>query len=530
MPRKYIAFGEWRPDLGIIGQEHLVAAKSCAPAFGGYLPLSAIEAVSQSFGTGAQIARGLHAHAKGPGDFRCFAGTNERLYHIDPGGTPWTVTDYTRAAGVYATASSSGWQFTSFGPHVLATNFASAVQYWDGATPAVLFIDAFTSTDKPFARYVTYIGQHLLIGNYVLGAAAVPHGVWWSALNDPRTMGTESTHPRLGTGNQPLNDDLGHVTGLVGGIEYALVARDKGWVRIDGPPFTVSPVVIGEGCRHPNSIVQVGRDVYFRGSGAFMVLEGGSQLRAISDGSVSRVLLQEGLDPSIAAHGSMQVDEWSGTYSPLINSIFWSHRAAGSSTLGGVVLIYNISEKRWSFLEGLSDGTAGAVPGITYLCSRPDAISKFSPGREVLFVTRNDTGADTFYVSRFTRDTTVAPVTLHTAYIALDPELKTRVNRVRPIVARDAVNLEDPETLNPPGVSSVFVRSRNQPYRQIIGGSAAFGSVYDEDGWLHCDGSAEATFHRFEFALSFDGANQMESRYVANISGFQVEYDVGGER
>jgi hypothetical protein len=180
----------------------------------------------------------------------------------------------------------SGWQFTSYGTSVYATNFADDIQiFTEGdakfskanlTTPPSSAGAGAPSAADPKARYISSIRNHLLLGHYSVGGVTTPTGVWWSGTDTPRFFGTPGTTPWLtNSDKQPIEDGFGHVTGLSSGGDWAVIFKERSVVRMEGPPFTFRTVVRGTGCRYPNSIVQVGDDTYYWGEAGPTVLRGG---------------------------------------------------------------------------------------------------------------------------------------------------------------------------------------------------------------------------------------------------------------
>lgn len=440
MPTIFIPFRDFQPDKGkflnpglVTGSKNFLAMHGLTisapqPEFietivSGDAPLSAISAV--------------HVHLFGLTDWRAYMGDGQVLYEFDPTGP--TVTDVSRLAG--GAYNSSGWFYTSFGDSILATNLADDVQLLTSGSAN--FVKNFATGDNPKARYIAAFRSHIVLGNYTLGGTAVPHGILWTATDNPQLSGTPSANPGQNTDRQPLLDDLGAVNGLAAGREYLLIFRDKGITRMDGPfdqPIFAT-LDLQASCRWPRSIVQYGDDTYFLTDGAVKVVRGGSVVEDIGDGQVNRFIFDSALAGNKIYDDPAPNFGPSGAADPGSNQIVWSWRGsteAGATVPSSHMVAYNPSERRWSYFEPFSFGeVAGdAARGLAFKPRTGDAWTKLG---NLLFLGNNvASGAEAISLYKFNSDggSNLSP-TLATGYFQHYPGVRSRTKWVRPIVRND---------------------------------------------------------------------------------------------
>src|SRR5574343_1998619 len=114
-----------------------------------------------------------------------YVGTTGRLY-LEVGASAGTVTNVSQGGGTpYATSSSDwGWSFTQWGDGIIATNYVDHVQYKADYTSVAAFVDAFTSTTKPKAKFVTVVKNQVFVAYTNEGGTAYPNRVRWGAVDN----------------------------------------------------------------------------------------------------------------------------------------------------------------------------------------------------------------------------------------------------------------------------------------------------------------------------------------------------------
>lgn len=299
MTLKRLPLGEWKPDQGDFQHDGLwkvSGAVSYAGAWHGCPGVLRETLTGGSTPYGPDECWGFHIHTDPTTNngIYLFAGTSDRLLRT-------AINDATTAnatAGALANApdATSGWQFTSFGNTIAATQFgdttaAFGVPMQWAATPGTNFATlnsvATPTTYDPIARYISSIKNHLLIGHVAFQAALGPFAastvypdlVMWSATdNDAGTVTTAGIHrwgdeefvsyeETIGSGWQMLSDNCGPITAVSGNGDYAYVFKPRAIWRMDGPPWSFHPVVLGNGTVYPNSVVHFQNAVYFWGNG-----------------------------------------------------------------------------------------------------------------------------------------------------------------------------------------------------------------------------------------------------------------------
>lgn len=569
--RQFIPFGEWLPDQGSYRNKGLVTCENVIPIFGTYLAAGQITDLSVEVGNPlTEAVRGLHAHPTGPGSFTAYMGTTTKLYEFLTTVAPWTSTD--RSGAVYncsGTGGDAGWQFTSWGKHVLATNYVNEVQKQTNGAGNFADMIGVSSPNKPRAKYITAFRNHVWLGNYYEGGAHYPNSVWWSGVDDETYFGTEDDSEAMASGFQHLLDDLGWVNGFATGLDYLLIFRDRGIVRVDGPPWTFTVISVNEGCRWPNSIVMLNDECYFLGNGGFRVIRNGQKVERIGDDKITRTLLDSNY--STVALGTNSLDTISGAVDVSSGIIFWAYKSNVYPSLTAPAVFrgcdrffaYSVRENRWSTIDIPSDladqDPAGAAStlnsGSAYLCSRPDPGSAWALGREVLMahhIAPDNTKG--FKIAKF--DSTNSAYgeftsTFRTGYVQLEEGAQVSIHRVRPIL-----EVRSPSTASRPAMT-VTVESRSRPFRvadsvvqqptqgaeatSLFPPIVAYNQIYntDDNGWCPVGPTAHHDFHRITLAVTTDVQDTqfvggtilyglVGSDQVIEFEGFEVEYEVGG--
>lgn len=524
MPKRtFLPFGEWLPDQKLFLNQGLLRAENVVPVYGNYFSAPTPSLIGTVL-PGAQAAMGLGTVPTSPTTWSAYIGTTSKIYEVTSAGVR---TD--RAGGVYATPDViSGSQFVAFGESVIETRYTEPPQIRLPA--AATFVPLHSGTFAPAGRFPFVVRGNLFLAHCSVPAPydAVPAGanpqlVAWSQTDAPRFFGGPRVDPQyVGSDYQQIQNDYGQVTGAIGGA-YGLVFQQRAVVRVDGPPYTFREIICGKGCRYPNSIVQDDQNTYYWGDGGPSRIEYGGQLLksdqvdVLGAGKLVRSLIDDvsTFGPGIALRHGTDPYTVSAAIDVQNRLIFWSLNNVGSPVPGGVLLVYNIDEKRFTvfYLQTIN----GGAPGASFLTTRAETGDPWVPGHNHAFIARVIGGSApgdylmTWQVptgSPSLPDATVVPPLIQTGYVQLNPDLTTRITRARPIVSG---------TL--PSGLSLTVTDTNDPFAPVSGGTAAYR---DAGGWYAFQESKLADFHSLLLTCGNAGGG------VNEWKGFEVEYVEGG--
>mgnify|MGYP003627828764 CR=1 FL=1 len=336
-----IKFGEFLPDRSAFGSVGTTVAVNVVPSITGYESLDDIAPVS---GAADGIIKGMYAATDDDNNFALYAGDSTKLYKLDT--TDSSLTNISKA-GNYTTAAADRWRFVQFGESVIATNFGDPIQTITAAASG-LFSDL--SADAPKAKYIAVVRDFVFTGyNYDATDGTKPYRVRWSGINDHTSWAID---PVTQADFQDISD-LGEVTGLVGG-EYATILMQKGIVRAEyiGSPliFQFDKVETNRGCKVPNSVCNVGSNVFYLADDGFYVFDG-AQSTPIGAEKVDRFFLGD-FNSGYAENMSASVD-------PIRKIVVWSYPSTESADgSADKLIIYNYFLGRWSTAEVAVDTLA----------------------------------------------------------------------------------------------------------------------------------------------------------------------------
>lgn len=533
--RVFIPFKEFLPDARALGNPGLRRAWGVIPFYGNYLVSPGWLAVS----TGLGKAFGSHFHQKQSSTLGMlnFAYHGEETKLFEHGLFSGGVLNSDVSGAVYGFGTGvKFWDFASYGPNVIATNFANPVQYTD--SPGINnFSDLITSTFKPQARFVFSIRQNLFLANLKvlsayggLAAANHPSTVAWSQNDNIRAFGSPSVDPALlGSGFQPLGNDFGPITAAIGG-DFGILFHVKGITRIDGPPYEFRDLSASHGCVQPDSVVRVDEDIYFWGTRGPSVLRGGeAPVVVLSEGALTRSLLDDqtgfseiaatldfGSASAVFRRVHVAVDTVNGiirwSYQPFGDTDFSTVDASGN--VSGAFLDYNYLEGRF----GVSD-----IPEDDLQCW---GLGSFAPldnepwnpmaGCHAILAGVAGTPA---ILARFEIELNPKPdVVFQTGLIELSEETTTRPKRLRPVYAKKAAATDV--------TTSVRLTAVNDPKDDEV----SYGpfTTYDSDGWIPTPSSVWANLHSFEASLDPDDPEAGDGENIFEFEGVEVEFDDAG--
>lgn len=513
MPNKrtFLPFGEWLPDQKLFLNSGLVKAENVVPVYGNYFVAPKINDLT---GILPQTAYGIGTLGT-PTSWLAYVGTTSKIYEVSPAGA---VTD--RSGAAYATPDTiSGSQITAFGQSVVESRYTEPPQVKLSA--GTNFVPLHSATFAPAGRFPFSVRGNLFMAHCSVPAPydAVPAGanpqlVAWSQTDAPRFFGGPRVDPQLvGSDYQQIGNDYGVITGAVGG-NYALIFQQRAIVRVDGPPYTFQEVVRGKGMRHPNSIVQNDQDTYFWGESGPSVLEYGGQLlksdqiTVLGAGKCVRTLIDNVTGFSAyPATSNPSPYSISGAADVASRLIFWSVPQTSGVDL---IVVYNLEEKRFSVFKIPKVSDATGSRGL-FLRNRADTGDSWRPGRNQVYINRvaGGTSAGDYVAEWIYQAGSDWDVGLEGGYSQLDPDMTTRVLRVRPIVNYGgSVNFQ------------VTLRDTNRPYDSPTSINSA---TQDNMGWFVFPGSLFTDFHAFAVT-----ALQGSATYgVVEWKGFEVEYVTG---
>lgn len=595
----FIPFAQFTPDGGRLRNPGLLNADNCAPLYGeGFVPLSTVNRV---LGTGGAIIAAnpqdsiqkfthggacvfLPASEIGPLSqhyYKVFLGTRVGIAGQEDESeiTEWKVAgdgsfsrdNHSPLAGG-ETVQGEGWFFQVYGNSVVA------VAGWD--VPPKIYIDATddgtgfvdlwsgSSPQEPYAKFVASMGLHLLLANIKLGSDEFPNRVWWSATDDVRYYSDGTTNPEQRSDFQDLNDEYGAITGIIGGADYAYIAKERCWYRmVEGGPFdfTLKPFGMGMGTIYGHSICKFGDTIFYWSKyGPARIRPGlepeplgeGLFLRSVQDGSwvLSRPL---GLTASHPAHLlNAVVDEENGL-------VCWAYNARNALNeepewLFNVdtLFIYNPRHNRgadqvnWFEDSLLNENGKDALtaelgagfqvdPDGDYPSTHFLTVPFFVPNQPLLqnaavwapllrvhwaILTKgwevDDTGTWTnvpVWSYAYGDNTAAPPCRFRTGFVRLDEAgADTKVNKVRVVFS---TNIDGQRAACEVRVSSLRIPS-DPPLPDA--NNDRLKTQMDERGWYKfADVCPLAPMHQFEVRL----ADPVD---VAEIEGIEVEWEYGG--
>lgn len=215
------------------------------------------------------------------------------------------------------------WSFASFGWNkVIATNYSDPIQrYVYGAVND--YFESFLAGGATSirAKFVCTIGQHVLLGNIVVdgtdattyfggsGDTFHPQLVWWSGTDNELLFSDEGLNPEANTGYQWLLSTPGPITAMKSvGENEVVIFKPHGieLMSLTGGDalFSFQTISTTIGTLSPQSVVVVGRDVYFvDSSGRFRVIRNLTQVDDLGAGSVETFMSGAYLQANLPALG-----------------------------------------------------------------------------------------------------------------------------------------------------------------------------------------------------------------------------------
>lgn len=325
-----LLFGEWLPDLPLLGNPGLVEARNVIPVEESYTDFPEL---SPSGSTLAATPLGAFAAVDDSGDPEIYAGTASQLYERI--GTAWT------ARSAVTLGATSYWRFAQFDSRVFATDYNDDVRYKTIGAAA-----NFATLTAPNARQIGVINRFLVLGDIDQGAGAIPYAVQWSSIDDPLdfpTPGTSTARARQ-AGQQLLQAEHGAVTAIAGGQFWGLIFQKRAITRftyVGGDVvFQIDNYERSRGCWCPQSHIQIGNLSYFLAHDGVWVTDGQS-VKPIGDSKVDRWLSQR-LNQGFLDKVTAGVD-WA------TKCVYWSFPTLDSGP--DTILIYSLIRNRFAWAE-----------------------------------------------------------------------------------------------------------------------------------------------------------------------------------
>jgi len=338
-----VNFGPWAPDQpyrdGVCID--VVDALSYAEK---YRALPTISEVSVSAVSGD--VRGAFASRLIAGVSKTYVGTESAIYERN--GAGWTDV----SGATYTLAAGDRWEMTQFGSDLYAVSLSEVMQKQTAGTGS--FTNAAGSIT---AACISNVRRFVVVGDVDEGGTLYPHKVRWCAIGDPDDWtASEATQ----AGSQELDARDGRVMGIRGG-EFGVVLQQHAITRMVyvGAPIVWQFDKIDDrnGCEVPGSIVQAGREIYFLSHDGWRVTNGSGESVNIGDGVINK-WFRANLDQS-------NKSKISGAYNPDWRAVVWSFPSATGNGENDSILVYSITDKRWTrgsygvqkFFEGATAST-----------------------------------------------------------------------------------------------------------------------------------------------------------------------------
>ena len=578
MPRVKLPITEWLPAQGAMLNPGVIGVSEAIPLNGSWTlspRVSFTKITSPSTYSISQLY-GFHIHsvASSVSQKWFFAGTNDKLLR---GSAADSVTMGTAiAAATFSTPDAdSGWQFSSFGNAIYATNgnFTDPIQY--AATPSTDFVKsnivAAPVSYDPLCKYMTTIKNHLLIGNIKFAAAPsaslpqsaltttdYPYMVMWSATDAPRRFGDPKAAPEiLGSDYQDILDDYGPVTGMSGG-DFAYIFKPRAVYVMEGPPWTFRPICIGIGTVYCNSIVRYFDDCFFwTPSGPVRIGPGKTEPEFIAQNKLYPILTDQNLSLSIPhtseSSSVIAYTDYSSIYSSIFQNainvsgwcdtvnglICWSFdprtTLADGKLVGSMIFVYSIKDDRWGFFQYSAEPFAQDGRSVVFVRSHPAHFLQRSTLDSAYFLGGPDNsniGVGQFLMSSGSdRLPAHKGTTIKTGFFSLPiadsmesekQSQASRIIKIRPIYSMKYG--EDYTVLSVELTVNSFTRfpDANGPHTVTI--SALSSASYQQgEGWVSVNGPY-ALYHQIEISILDDSL--ANARYLTDFKAIEIEYAV----
>lgn len=330
-----IRFGEWLPDQPDVNNAGVTVATNVIPAANGYRSFNSFVQFSNA---ADERIRGIFAGKDNDGTISLFAGDDNKLYKFNQGTS--ALDDVSKSGTpAYDLVGEERWRFVQFGDIVIASGgTGEEIQKFQLGTDSAF---SNLSGTAPKADYIAVVRDQVWTANIDEGSGRVPNKVRWSGLNDETswTIGTDQA-------DSQVIPDAGAITGLVGG-ERAVILMERAIAvaYYVGSPliYEINRVETQRGCPYPNSVANVGGNVFYLSQDGFYSFDG-QKSSPIGAEKVDKFFFEDFDD----AH----TDKMSAAVDPSNQIVCWSY--VSNSATGNTpdkILVYNFALNRWSILE-----------------------------------------------------------------------------------------------------------------------------------------------------------------------------------
>lgn len=330
MAATVISFGEWLPDQPELGNPGLIEANNVYPSSDYYIHFNGLATLPG--GALPATGRGLTTGVLPSASNRYYAGTVDRLYMTDAGGT-----FVSRSAATFtALTALRDWDFLQFAGKMIAAQIGTLPMYHTiGAATNFATLGAGAA---PAAAFVGQINQFVVLGNVLdSGGTARPATIRWSGLENEQSWPPPNSATAIAqqSGEQDLDERYGEVLKIVGGDQFGLVFQTRAITRVTyvGPPvvFQFDTFEKTRGLYSSTSVVPVGTITHFLAQDGFFATDGVS-VTPTGYGKVDKYALLN--TPLTTVRGS---------YSVRKRCVLWSVGAQSS-----ILLHMNVENFRWS--------------------------------------------------------------------------------------------------------------------------------------------------------------------------------------
>lgn len=330
-----IRFGEWLPDQPDVNNAGVTVATNVIPAANGYRSFNSFVQFSNA---ADERIRGIFAGKDNDGTISLFAGDDNKLYKFNQGTS--ALDDVSKSGTpAYSLSGEERWRFVQFGDIVIASGgTGEELQKFQLGTDSAF---SNLSGTPPKADYIAVVRDQVWTANIDEGSGRVPNKVRWSGLNDETswTIGTDQA-------DSQVIPDAGAITGLVGG-ERAVILMERAIAvaYYVGSPliYEINRVETQRGCPYPNSVANVGGNVFYLSQDGFYSFDG-QKSTPIGAEKVDKFFFEDFDD----AH----TDKMSAAVDPANQIVCWSYVSNGAtSDTPDKILVYNFALNRWSILE-----------------------------------------------------------------------------------------------------------------------------------------------------------------------------------
>lgn len=255
------SLGQWLPDVTDYNNPGLEVCTNVIPGPGGYRPAYGTNTSEGDIGASALSAATFQ---KSNGTRVTVCATAGDLHHVTGG----VVTDSSLTLTLTEPV-----RFERFGSTIYASS-KEGVWYLDDIETDTAFVAE--NWTIPHGLAMARVGDFLFMGNLIdTDTSDAPYRVRWSPYNNPK--GTWATSISLQSDAVDMPENLGVVMGITGG-STGLIFQRNGLSRIQytggTSVFAKQVVDTQRGLAAPNSLAQVGENVFYLSDDGFFVTTG----------------------------------------------------------------------------------------------------------------------------------------------------------------------------------------------------------------------------------------------------------------